>query len=63
MESEHFWVAGIWMFPTIVLTAIVVIVYLMFGRGNARLPWNGSDQYHGILKDSESAIDLKKDIR
>ena len=50
------------MFPITVLTVVVVVAYLMFGRGNAKSPWNGNDQYYGISKDSESAVDLKKDI-
>ena len=62
MEPEYFWMAGMWMFPVIMLTVIVAVVYLMFGRGNARSPWNGSDQYHGISKDSGSAVYIKKDI-
>lgn len=60
MGPEYFWMGGMWIFPIIMIVLMMIVVYLMFGRGNFRPPWYGSDQYHGTMKDSESALDILK---
>jgi len=35
------WWGGMWIFPLIMLTIMLVVVYLMFGRGGWRPPWSG----------------------
>ena len=58
--GEHFWWGGWWMFPMampiIILVALVVVLYLLFGRGGLRPPW--WDRYPH--RESESALDILK---
>ncbi|MDH4266449.1 MAG: SHOCT domain-containing protein [Deltaproteobacteria bacterium] len=58
--GEHFWWGGWWMFPMampiIILVALVVVLYLLFGRGGLRAPW--WDRYPH--RESESALDILK---
>jgi putative membrane protein len=58
--GEHFCWGGWWMFhmamPVIMLVGLVVILYLLFGRGGFRPPWR--DRYPN--RESESALDIVK---
>jgi putative membrane protein len=51
---------GMWLFPSIMVVVVLVVVYLIFGRRESRPPWYGSDQYRSMPKDSESALDILK---
>lgn len=56
MGPEYFWMGGMWIFPIIGITVMLVVLYLVFGRGNFRPPWSGADQY----QDSYSAMNILK---
>ncbi len=56
MGPEYFWMGGMWIFPLIGITVMLIVVYLVFGRGNFRPPWSGSDQ----SQDSYSAMNILK---
>lgn len=60
MGPEYFWMGGMWIFPFIGIIVMLVVVYLVFGRGNFRPPWNGSGQSHDIPHASQSALDILK---
>lgn len=60
MGPEYFWMSGMWIFPIIGITVMLIIVYLIFGRGSFRPPWHGSDQPHDIPHNSQSALDILK---
>mgnify|MGYP000265128655 CR=1 FL=1 len=56
MGPEYFWIGGMWIFPFIGIILMLLVVYLIFGRGNFKPPWHDSDQAH----DSQSALDILK---
>jgi len=56
MGPEHFGWSGMWIFPVIVLTVMLVMAYLMFGRG--RLPWQDSPQYREPRFAPETALEI-----
>lgn len=60
MGHEYFWWGGMWIFPTIMLVVMLVIVYLIFGRGSFRPPWRDFNRYTSEIKDSESALEILK---
>jgi putative membrane protein len=39
---------------------MLVVVYLIFGRGNYSPPWRDSNRYSSEAKDSESALEILK---
>lgn len=58
MGPGCFWWGGMWVFPVIMLTIIIVALYLIFGRGGFRPPWQDHDNYSSGKKDAETAIDI-----
>ena len=61
MGPEYFWGGGMWIFPLIMLTVMLVFVFLMFGQRGFRPPWmdrRGHGQ--GERQESESALDILK---
>jgi len=61
MGPEYFWGGGMWIFPLIMLTVMLVFVFLMCGRRGFRPPWmdrRGHGQGEG--QESESALDILK---
>lgn len=44
--------------PIIMIVVMLIVVYLIFGRGNIRPPWYG--QYYDNVKSSESALEILK---
>ena len=39
MHPEYFWWGGMWIFPLMMFTVMVIVLYLMFGRDGWRPPW------------------------
>ncbi|NOZ14159.1 MAG: SHOCT domain-containing protein [Acidobacteria bacterium] len=60
MGPGYFWMGGMWIFPVIMIVVMLVVVYLIFGRGNFRSPCCGHEHYYGGVKDSLSARDILK---
>lgn len=56
MGPECFWMGGMWIFPFVGITVMIIVVYLVFGRGNFRPPWHDSNQ----SGNSPSALDILK---
>ncbi|MBL3529678.1 MAG: SHOCT domain-containing protein [gamma proteobacterium endosymbiont of Lamellibrachia anaximandri] len=57
MGPEYYWMGGMWIFPFIGIIVMLVVVYLIFGRGTFRPPWHDSKQ----SGDSQSALDILKE--
>lgn len=49
---------GMWIFPIIGITLVLVVLYLIFRQGNTGPPQVGSDPSHGTAE--ESALDILK---
>ncbi len=60
MGPEYFWMGGMWIFPIIMIVVMLIVVYLIFGRGNIRPPWCGPSQYYDNVKSSEPALEILK---
>jgi len=60
MGPEYFWMGGMWIFPIIMIVVMLIVIYLIFGRGGFRPPWYGPAQYHDNLKSPESALEILK---
>lgn len=60
MGPEYFWCGGMWIFPVIMMVVMLLVVYLIFGRGNFCPPWRDSNRYSIEAKDSESALEILK---
>lgn len=60
MWTEHFWMGGMWIFPLIFLTVIIIFVFVILNRGGFGRPWNRYDrnQYPGGEK--ETPLDILK---
>jgi putative membrane protein len=56
----HFWGSGMFIFPLFMLVVVLVIIYMIFGRGDFRPPWQSSDQYSKSGGASETALDILK---
>ena len=50
----HFLEGGMFIFPLIMLVVVLIIVYMIFGRGDFHPPWQDSG------RDSETALDILK---
>ena len=61
MWTEHFWMGGMWIFPLLFLTAIIIIVFIILNRTASGPPWNRYDrnQYPGGERETPLEI-LKK---
>jgi putative membrane protein len=49
-----------WIFPIIMIVVMLIVIYLIFGRGGFRPPWYDPDQYHNNLKSPEAALEILK---
>ena len=50
--GDAWWHGGMWIYPLIMLTIMLLVIYLVFGRGGWRPPWSGER--------SETALDILK---
>lgn len=60
MGPGHFWGGGMFIFPLIMLVVVLVIIYMIFGRGDFRPPWQDSGQNQKSGGGSETALDILK---
>lgn len=61
MGPYYFWMSGMWiLFPIVMVVAMIVVIYLIFGRRNGGPMCHDSDRrYHyDKHKDSESPLDI-----
>ena len=65
MGPEHVWWGGMWFFPIIMpiimLTAFLLVIYMIFGRGLHRPPWiDPRDSYPHNRIETETALEILK---
>ena len=60
MGPGYFWWGGMWIFPIIMITIMIIVLYLIFGRGGFRPPWQNHENYSGGTKDPETTLDILK---
>ncbi len=60
MWTEHFWMGGMWIFPFIMVIVMLFVVYMIFGRGAFRPPWNYDNQNYNTNRQSETPIEILK---
>lgn len=60
MGPGYFWWGGMWIFPTIMITIMIIVLYLIFGRGGFRPPWQNHENYFDRKKTPETALDILK---
>jgi putative membrane protein len=64
MSPEHFWWGPMWMFPMIMpivmLVALILCLYFMFGRGGGRMPWQPPGTHQAAGGETESPLDILK---
>jgi putative membrane protein len=58
MWTDHFWMGGMWVFPTIILIIMLFFLFNIFGR--RRFPWNDDRGYQSGNDAKESALDILK---
>ena len=61
--GDAWWHGGMWLFPLIMLTLMLLVIYLMFGRGGWRPSWPGerSDTALDILKKRYARGEISKE--
>ncbi len=60
MGPGYFWWGGMWIFPVIMFTVMIVVLYLIFVRGGFRPPWRDHGNYSSGGKGTETALDILK---
>jgi len=60
MGPEYFWGGGMWIFPIIMLVVMLVVIYLIFGRGRMTPPWYYDDRNYRKDDTSDKALDILK---
>ncbi|NOY60368.1 MAG: SHOCT domain-containing protein [Calditrichaeota bacterium] len=56
----YFWGGGMWIFPILMIFVFLAALYLIFGRGDARFPWQYYDRPTEIRRDGNALEVLKK---
>lgn len=60
MRPEYFFWGGMWIFPIIMTTIALIVIYFIFGRRGFRTPWQGHENYYNRKMDFETALDILK---
>ena len=59
MSPEHFWPGGMWIFPLIFLGIFILFLFLCFGRGGFRPPWQDSSRCQGNdSRENDTALEI-----
>lgn len=58
MGPEYFWGAGMWFFPFIGIFVMLIIIYMIFGRGRYNISCGDHDSIH--KKAEQSPLDILK---
>ncbi len=59
MWTEH-WMGGMWIFPFIMIIVMLIVVYMIFGRGNFRPPCSHHSQNNYPNEQKETPLDILK---
>ncbi len=60
MWTDHFWMGGMWIFPTIMIIVVLFFIFTVLGRRGGRYPWEEYRNYHSGSENSETALDILK---
>jgi putative membrane protein len=64
MHPDYFGWGPMWIFPIVIpfimIFAMIICLYFMFGRGGFRPPWHNDDRPPSQSGASESALDILK---
>jgi len=60
MGPWHSWGGGMFVFPFIMLIVMLFVVYMIFGRGNFRPPWQNGSRHSDPNQSFETALDILK---
>ncbi len=60
MGPEYFWWGGMWIFPLIMILVMLLVVYLIFGRGGFRPPCGRFDRHEYRREDSDTPLEILK---
>jgi len=58
MGPEYFWGAGMWFFPFIGIFVMIMIVYIIFGRGRYNMRCNNHENMY--KKTGQDPLDILK---
>ncbi|VAW24857.1 hypothetical protein MNBD_BACTEROID04-1414 [hydrothermal vent metagenome] len=58
MYSEHFWMGGMWIFPFIMLIVMLFVIFMIFGRGSYRPPWNHYNKNYYNNNQKETPLEI-----
>ncbi|NOX85308.1 MAG: SHOCT domain-containing protein [Chlorobi bacterium] len=60
MWTEHFWMGGMWIFPLIFLTVIIIFVFILLNRGGFGPPWSRYDRDSYGNRNEETPLEILK---
>ena len=60
MGPGYFWWGGMWIFPVIMITVMIIVLYVFFRRSGSRPPWQDHESYSGGKNNPETALDILK---
>jgi putative membrane protein len=64
MPPDYVWWGPMWVFPMIMpivmLVALILCLYFMFGRGGGGMPWQHTGTPQGPGREVESPLDILK---
>jgi putative membrane protein len=58
MGPQYFWMSGMWIFPIIGITCMIIVMYFIFGRGNNTMCNNSGHNTNS--KNEETALEILK---
>jgi len=58
MGPEYFWGTGMWFFPFIGIFVMLLVVYMIFGRGRYNMPCNNRDDTY--KRSEQDPLDILK---
>ncbi len=60
MWTDHFWMGGMWIFPTFMIIIMLFFIFMVFGRRGRGFPLDDNRNYHSGSENRETALDILK---
>jgi putative membrane protein len=64
MHPDYVWWGPMWFFPMIIpfimIFAMIICLYFMFGSGGFRFPWHHDERPYNVSGATETALDIIK---
>lgn len=60
MWTEHFWMGGMWIFPLIFLTVMIIFAFIILSRGGFAPPWYRDDRNRYPNGQMETPLEILK---